>query len=405
MKTSAVSSSEPSPAGKPGACAYTPAALEQALPLLGGLSASQFMRRYWQRKPLLVRQAWPGVQPPVARSALFALAAQADVESRLITRRVARQREAWTLSKGPFARRALPALKQPDWTLLIQGLDLHARAAHEMLARFRFVPQARLDDLMISYATDGGGVGPHFDSYDVFLLQVHGRRRWRIGRLDDPCLVPDMPLKILANFKSEQEWVLEPGDMLYLPPRWAHDGQALGECMTCSVGFRAPMAQELAHDLLGRMLDADADDELGADRRYSDPGLAATHQPARIPPRLQEFAEQSVAELLRRQLRGKSLSLSLGESLTEPKAGIWFEPGAARRDGQGLLLHPRSRMMYDDHHVYLNGQAWRAAGADARLLRHLADQGGLNAQQLISASAETQALLADWLAAGWLQAH
>src|SRR5205823_11365489 len=133
----------------------------------------------------------------------------------------------WQFRRGPFARRALPALSQPRWTLLVQGLDLHDDRAHALMQRFGFVPQARLDDLMASYATDGGGVGPHFDSYDVFLLQAQGRRRWSIGRQRDLRLQPDVPLKILAQFEPEQTFILEPGDMLYLPPRYAHDGVAV----------------------------------------------------------------------------------------------------------------------------------------------------------------------------------
>ena len=141
--------------------------------LLGGLSPQVFMRRHWQKQPLLIRQALPGIVPPLDRAGLFALASRDDVESRIVEHRA----DGWTLRHGPFARRQLPPVKQPAWTLLVQGVDLHDEVAHELLARFRFVPDARLDDLMVSYATDGGGVGPHFDSYDVFLLQVHGRRR------------------------------------------------------------------------------------------------------------------------------------------------------------------------------------------------------------------------------------
>ena len=172
--------------------------IDRPLPLLGGLSARQFMRRHWQKKPLLVRQAVPGMVPPIARSALFDLATKEDVESRLIQH----GKSGWALRHGPFARRALPSLRQPGWTLLVQGVDLHHQGVHELLSRFRFVPDARLDDLMISYASDTGGVGPHFDSYDVFLLQVHGRRRWSIGRQRDLRLQPDVPLKILAQFEQ-----------------------------------------------------------------------------------------------------------------------------------------------------------------------------------------------------------
>ena len=219
-------------------------------PLLAGLSPEQFMRRHWQKKPLLVRQALPGITPPATRTELAALAAGEEAEARLITHFDGE----WKLRQGPIAK--LPPFTKAGWTLLVQGLDMHLPAARELLDAFRFVPEARLDDLMISYASDGGGVGPHFDSYDVFLIQVAGRRRWRIGAQQDAVLRDDVPLKVIANFKPEEVFVLEPGDMLYLPPGWAHDGVAEGgDCMTCSVGFRAPSRLDLARDLLPRLLD------------------------------------------------------------------------------------------------------------------------------------------------------
>jgi 50S ribosomal protein L16 3-hydroxylase len=210
--------------------------IDTPLALLNGLTPSQFMQRHWQKKPLLIRQAIPGFQALLDRPALFDLAEQDEVESRLIQQTP----KGWNMRNGPLARRALPAVKSPNWALLVQGVDQHVESVHALLQQFRFVPDARLDDLMISYATDGGGVGPHFDSYDVFLLQAHGRRRWRIGKQKDLTLVEGAPLKILQNFEPEEEFVLEPGDMLYLPPRYAHDGVAEGECMTYSIGFRAP---------------------------------------------------------------------------------------------------------------------------------------------------------------------
>src|SRR5688500_13597900 len=176
-------------------------------PLLGGLSPRQFMKRHWQRKPLLVRGAVPDMKPLLERNALFSLAASDEVESRLVEQREGGE---WTMRSGPFARRALPPLARPGWTLLVQGVDLHVDAAHELLQRFRFVPEARLDDLMISFATDTGGVGPHFDSYDVFLLQAQGRRRWRFGAQHDLTLREGLPLKVLERFEPEEEHVLEP---------------------------------------------------------------------------------------------------------------------------------------------------------------------------------------------------
>jgi 50S ribosomal protein L16 3-hydroxylase len=367
--------------------------IDQPSPLLGGLSPQAFMRRHWQKKPLLVRQAWPGVQPPVDRTALFALAANDEVESRLIRRKA----ERWQLRAGPLQRRALPPLNQAGWTLLVQGLDLHVPAAHEMLSRFRFVPEARLDDLMISYASDGGGVGPHLDSYDVFLLQVQGRRRWRIGRSRTPQWVADAPLKLLADFEPEQEWVLEPGDMLYLPPGWGHDGVAVGECMTCSIGFRAPSTAALAGDVLQHLLDGA--EPVDGDPLYRDPQQPATATPGRIPEGLQRFVADGITRLLKDP---KALACALGETLTEPKPRVWFEGGEATTDG-GVRLAERSRMMYDDWHVFINGESFRAAGRDATVMRRLADQRALSAAEVLRLSDGARELLEDWAEAGWVQ--
>jgi 50S ribosomal protein L16 3-hydroxylase len=364
---------------------------DEPLALLGGLSPERFMRRHWQKKPLLIRQAIPGFQPPLARAALFELARREGVESRLVEH----ARAGWGLRHGPFARRALPPQNRPRWTLLVQGVDLHSDAAHALLQRFRFVPDARLDDLMVSWASEGGGVGPHFDSYDVFLLQATGRRRWRIGRQKDLSLRPGVPLKILQHFEPEEEFVLEPGDMLYLPPRWAHDGEAVGgDCMTCSIGFRAPQRGGLAGELLQRMADALEDDTL-----YRDPAQAATAQPARLPEGLQAFAADALQRLLGER---DALALALGEVMTEPKPHTWFDEPAGAWTPGALRLDRRTRMMYDDRHVFINGEGLRAGGADARLMRRLADQRRLSAGDTRSASAEALAVLADWFAAGWL---
>ncbi len=366
--------------------------IQQPLPLLGGLTAAQFMRRHWQKKPLLVRQAIPQFAPPVLRAELFALAAEEAVESRLV-RLV---KGAWKLRHGPFARRALPALQQPDWTLLVQGVDLHNDAVHALMQQFRFVPEARLDDLMISYASNGGGVGPHFDSYDVFLLQAHGKRRWRIGRQKDLSLREDIPLKVLAHFEPEEEFVLEPGDMLYLPPRYAHDGIAEGECMTYSIGFRAPARAELAQELLARLAEDAADDDNAL--LYRDGGQTAVAQPAAIPLGLQDFARDALSRALAQPL---VLERALGEYLTEPKASVWFEPGDAGVMLEGVRLDRRSRMMYDAQHIFINGESYRAAGRDATLMRRLADDRQLAARDLARASDDALELLSSWCDAGW----
>jgi 50S ribosomal protein L16 3-hydroxylase len=365
------------------------------LPLLGGLTPGQFMRRHWQRKPLLVRRAIPGMQPILERQALFALAAREEVESRL----VAQEDGRWRLRRGPLPRRALPPVARPGWTLLVQGVDLHEPAAHALLRRFDFIPAVRLDDLMISWASDGGGVGPHFDSYDVFLLQAQGRRRWRIGRQRDLALRDDVPLKVLARFEPEHDYVLEPGDMLYLPPRWAHDGVAEGECQTYSIGFRAPARSELARELLQRL--ADDAGELGG-QLYRDAGQAATAAPGAIPPALGEFARAALAAALKDP---RGLDRALGEYLTEPKPQVWFEAGQAPRRITGVVLDARTRMLYDGAHVFVNGDSWRAGGADARLLRRLADRRRLAAGELRGASEAARELLAQWCEAGWAHAE
>lgn len=364
---------------------------DQANFLLGELTPAQFMRRHWQKKPLLIRNAIPGFQPLLSRRALFALAADEAVESRLIVHKPA----GWQLKHGPFAGSAFPPFKQKRWTLLVQGVDLHLQAAHELLQRFRFVPDARLDDLMMSWASDGGGVGPHFDSYDVFLLQASGQRLWRIGRQKDLSLEPDVPLKILSHFEPEEEHLLNPGDMLYLPPRWAHDGIAVGDdCMTYSVGFRVPQRGGLAAELLQRMADEWEDSAL-----YRDPDQPATATPAAIPASLEAFAADGMQRLLAERA---SLACALGEVMTEPKPKVWFEePGHEWAPG-ALMLDRRTRMMYDARHIFINGDSFRAGGADARLMQGLANGRALGEKAVRRASEGARALLQDWYEAGWL---
>jgi len=368
--------------------------ITQPLTLLGGLTPQQFMKRHWQRKPLLVRQAVPGFQPLLDRAELFELASREEVESRLVRQ----THPGWDVRSGPFARRSLPALNQPDWTLLVQGVDLHDEAVHHLMQGFRFVPDARLDDLMISYASHGGGVGPHFDSYDVFLLQAHGKRRWRIGRQTDLSLRDDTPLKVLANFEPEEEYVLEPGDMLYLPPRYAHDGIAEGECMTYSIGFRSPKRGELAREVLQRLAE-DADD-LAGDNLYRDANQPAVADPAAIPEGLHEFA----ADALQRVLNDPdALARVIGEALTDPKPQVWFEAASADADvSAGVRLDRRTRMLHDERHIFINGEGFRAAGRDATLMRQLASLRVLGGRDVARLSAGARDLLIEWCEAGWL---
>lgn len=366
--------------------------------VLGSISPREFLKTYWQKKPLLIRQAIPGFQPLLSRDALFELAAQDEVEARLITN----FRQQWKMQHGPFPE--LPAVSRKNWTVLIQGVNLHDDEAERLLNRFRFVPDARLDDLMISYATDTGGVGPHFDSYDVFLLQAQGRRRWRIGAQKDMSLVEGLPVKILRNFTPTQEYVLEPGDMLYLPPQWAHEGVAVGECMTYSIGFRTPSWQELGEAFLNFMAD-----NVELPGRYADPDLAFSKHPAKIGDDMLDQVSRQFAKLAAKQ---DDIAIFLGEHLTEPKPTVWFTPAekplplsrfitAATK--RGLKLHRKSRMLYRNKFVFINGESFQPSGADRRLLQDLADNRSIAAGEIADASTDLQESLHQWTNDGWLQ--
>jgi len=386
-----------------------------ALPLLGGLAPCAFMRRYWQRKPLLIRQAVPGFKPPVPAAALKKLAKRDDVESRLIWR----EEGQWQMERGPFAR--LPKAREPDWTLLLQSMDLHDDAVCALMQQFRFVPDARLDDVMISIAATGGGVGPHFDSYDVFLLQAAGRRRWRYGMQKDLSLEPDLPLKILSNFQPEEDVVLEPGDMLYLPPQAAHDGIAMDDdCMTISVGFRAPGLAMLARGLLEAAADQTmarlgqpagpyGDPPLpGArlDGLYRDPGQPPSMHPAELPDAL---IEATLGTLNTMRFDAALAARFLGCWLSEPNTMSVFTCAPDAPDLQEqwpahgvLVLDRRSRMLYRDRQIFINGETAPVAPSPA--LRALADERRLDCAdaRCRKLSQDSRACLADWLSAGWL---
>ncbi len=366
---------------------------------IGVLSVGRFMREYWQRKPLLVRGAFPGFRAPAHRRRLFQLAAREDVESRLVVRRGRR----WSMHPGPIGQRSLPPLTQRGWTLLVQGLDLVDARAHELLARFRFIPDARLDDLMASYATAGGGVGPHVDNYDVFLLQAQGRRRWRISRQRDLPPRPGQPLKLLAGFKPTQEWLLEPGDMLYLPPGVAHEGIAEGECITCSIGFRAPTWAELHDPWLAAFAG-----RASLRGRYRDPGQRASERPAELPAAM---VSQAHAALGRERPTRADTERFLLEYLTDPKHQVVFErprrppplsafTRAARR--RGLVLDLRSRMLIGRAGIGINGEFVSPTPVLHPGLRRLANQRFLAPATLARAPASLFALLHEWLRAGWL---
>jgi 50S ribosomal protein L16 3-hydroxylase len=378
----------------------------RALTHLGPMPVRKFLARHWQRAPLLIRQALPGFESPLTPSALFELSGRDEVESRLIDRVDGR----WRLRHGPFRRRSIPSRKRSDWTLLVQGVDVQSEAGADLIARFRFVPDARLDDLMVSFASDGGGVGPHVDSYDVFLLQALGKRRWRIERRPDPSCKPGLPLRQLLHFRPQQEWVLEPGDLLYLPPGVAHEGVALGQCITCSIGFRTPSWADLA----SIWSELQSEQGSGRDVAFRDVGLTASAHPARLPTRL---IEQAHRELLRSQPGRQDVAMALLRQLSEPKPRVTFErprpPMALSHFAQavrrGLRADRRTRMLYSERTLAINGELVPLPDPEQRrLVKSLADQRVLLARYDADPRGLPAAMLTrlyEWYLAGWIHPY
>jgi len=363
--------------------------------LLGTLDTAQFMARCWQRRAHLVRQALAVEAIPFAR--LCALAARDDVESRVVIR----EGREWRLEHGPFSRRWWRTLPARDWTLLVQGVDQHEPAARAALARFDFLPRARLDDVMVSYAVPGGGVGPHFDSYDVFLLQASGTRRWRVAAQRDLRLVEGAPLRILARFRPTREWIVAPGDLLYLPPRYAHDGVAVDTCTTWSVGFRAPRWRELLSELFAELPAGGI-----VDRLYEDAGARPTSHPGALPEAMVTGLADTLARLA---FPRAALADAVGRTMSAPKAHVVFDrpPAplsrarfAARLRSRGIALDPRTILLYRGEAIYANGEAERPPRAVLAVLRTLADRRALPAGP--HPDPGLVAVLHDWYHAGWV---
>ncbi|SCK17385.1 cupin domain-containing protein [Vogesella sp. LIG4] len=347
--------------------------------LLGGMSAQTFLRDYWHKQPLLIRGALQDVGELADFAVLSDLACQEDVESRLIEYRNGQ----WKLERGPFRPSRFKRLPASDWTILVQNVNHHLPHIADILWRFDFIPYARLDDLMISYAPPGGTVGPHFDSYDVFLLQVGGRKRWQISTQQDERFIEDAPIKVLQDFQPEQEFILEHGDMLYLPPRCAHHGVALEPGMTYSIGFRAPTAQELTTEFLVYL-----QDRICMEGRYADPDLLRQQDPARIG----EEMVQQVGRILR-EIRWDDSAVAdfLGHYLTEPKPHVFYDAPEEELDEDefvelvqqhGVMLDLKSQILYYNDMLYCNGSVLECEPKDLAAWQHFANARKLPASEL-----------------------
>ena len=379
------------------------AAESQPLTHLGDLSAKQFLREYWQKKPLLIRNAFPQFVDPLTKREVFELAQRDDAESRLITHTTA----GWQLRHGPFNKREFTALKDARWTVLIQDTQHFSHEAHEVLAKFNFIPHARVDDLMVSYAVPGAGVGAHFDSYDVFLLQGSGKRRWQISAQKDLRLKEGVPLKILARFRAEQEFVLETGDMLYLPPGYAHHGVSETECLTWSIGFRSPSQQELSTALLDYLRD-----EIKLDGQYCDPDLAFASHPGEIDVGMRRRIGKMLEDVQKAARNEQHVQRFLGSYLTEPKSHVYFDTPEPMLGGpafrrmisrNGIRLDLKTRFLYVENLFFMNGSPFAAGANNNSAFRQLADTRVLSAE-LIAAkrSAEFHAALYRAYADGFL---
>jgi 50S ribosomal protein L16 3-hydroxylase len=335
--------------------------------LLGGLTPREFLRRYWQKRPLFVRDALPQFQGVVDARTLSGLAARDDVESRIVERRGKRRETA----HGPFSVARSISLK-PNSTILVNGVNHHVPAADELLQRFAFVPQARLDDVMVSYATPGGGVGPHVDRYDVFLLQGPGRRLWRI---------------------ESKRYLANPGDLLYVPPGVRHDGVALERCFTYSIGFRAPRGAELGAAFLDWLHERGLPD---AD--YRDPGLAPARRPGELPRELLSFAREHLERI---RWSRSDVERFVGEYLSEPKPHVVFGPARGRRAcaRSTVRLDAKARLLYRGRRFFINGESFQLSAKSAAGLRELADQRRADGARL--ARAGLAGLISRWQRLGY----
>ncbi|MDB4806741.1 cupin domain-containing protein [Pseudomonadales bacterium] len=288
--------------------------------VLGDIPLSTFLADYWQKKPLLIRKALPTDISPISADELAGLACEEHVESRLIIQ----NGEQWNLQIGPFDEKTFAQLPPSHCTLLVQALDHHIPAAAELLEKFNFIPRWRIDDLMMSYANDGGGVGPHYDNYDVFLIQVSGKRQWEVGGdyldlANQPAahnkFVANLPVKILSEFTPENTWTLNPGDILYVPPGVGHNGVAQGDdCMTCSVGFRAPSHSEILREYTDYM-----GEQLTESLRYTDPNLQAQSNTGEI----SSQALKSIQQILSHYANDETMIGNwFGKHVTTPKYQI-----------------------------------------------------------------------------------
>lgn len=361
--------------------------------LLGSYTPAEFLDEYWQQKPLLIRQGLAGFESPLTPNELAGLACEPDVHSRLILEEGGEY--PWELRKGPFDTDMFLELPETHWSLLVQEVDRLVPAVHDLLERVSFLPRWRIDDIMVSYAPARGSVGAHVDNYDVFLLQGYGHRRWEINSRplppEEESLVEGLDVQILSDFDPDNSWVLEPGDVLYLPPRIPHYGVAVDDCMTYSIGFRAPTHREMVLGYLEHLVDVVSDDE-----RYSDQDI----EPRAHPGRITSEDLQRVYTVLDRITGDRDATRRwFGESVTRPSRGgssplpetkISVDVLTDRiRSGEILRRSEASRFSYLEDAsgrmlLFVNGTTYETDPAWARVAELLGDRATFTDHDLAS---------------------
>lgn len=369
--------------------------------ILGHLSVEEFLRDYWQKKPVLIRNAWPNFEPLLSAEELAGLSLEEEIESRIVQEEG--PEEPWQVSSGPFNEETYQNLPQEKWTLLVQAVDQWIPEAADLLEHFRFIPSWRIDDLMISYAVDGGSVGPHYDQYDVFLLQAEGQREWKLGQIcnEQSATVKGPKIRLLEQFDQSESFVLNPGDMLYLPPQLAHYGIAQGECMTYSIGFRAPSVAELSQALAD-----DINQHSSEDIRYQDADLNLQADTGLITPAASQRLRQLLEEILNDDARLQNM---LGRLMTEPKYPDylpevledveWQDLAQELSNSQQWRRGEFARFAFSENEenlcFYALGMSRNFTMKQRGLLAYLANQNQYQAAELLAFAndAEAQALL------------
>ena len=340
--------------------------------ILGKTSVNDFLKNYWQKKPLLIKNAIPNFVSPITESDLFTIAQNEEVVSRLIEHK----QGIWQVKYGPFKKSDLPKKTNIPWTILVQNINHYFPFAESFLNLFKFIPYARLDDLMISYATKKGSVGPHFDSYDVFLFQAQGAREWKISDQKKFTLDKKSSIKIITNFKSKNSWVLKPGDMLYLPPNIGHWGISQSDdCVTYSIGFRAPGTFEIQSKFLDFIQDHLITNE---NEIYKDPNLTPQKNPAEISSNMTK-AMRNIVDRLRWDK--SSINHFIGQLLSEPIENSIFEtrkPLSLKAFEKSIVhktlrLNSKTRMLFIKNNFYINGEFIKIDKKYTSFLKQLAN--------------------------------